>query len=230
METVLRNSEALAAMSPAAVLERVFGYSTFRGQQAEIIDHVIGGGSCCVLMPTGSGKSLCYQIPALCMRGVGIVISPLIALMDDQVSALHELGVRAGAIHSGMAQEAVRAVYDALREGSLDLLYVAPERLMTEDFLAMLNHVSIALFAIDEAHCISQWGHDFRPEYRQLFNLRERFPSVPCIAVTATADAPTRKDIMEKLNLPRIFTEAEELAYLIMRPSIYAGCDRVSVP
>ncbi len=206
METVLLTSDASAATSPAAVLERVFGYSAFRGQQAEIIDHVIGGGSCCVLMPTGSGKSLCYQIPALCMRGVGIVISPLIALMDDQVSALHELGVRAGAIHSGMDQEAVRAVYDALRDDALDLLYVAPERLMTEDFLAMLNHVSIALFAIDEAHCISQWGHDFRPEYRQLFNLRERFPSVPCIAVTATADAPTRKDIMEKLNLPRIFT------------------------
>lgn len=192
--------------SPADILERVFGYSSFRGQQAEIIDHVIKGGSCCVLMPTGSGKSLCYQIPALCRRGVGIVISPLIALMDDQVSALHQLGVRAGAIHSGMDREGIQAVYQKLRDDELDLLYVAPERLMTDDFLAMLNHVNVALFAIDEAHCISQWGHDFRPEYRQLFSLRERFPSVPCIAVTATADAPTRKDIMDKLDLPRIFT------------------------
>ena len=195
----------VAAESPASVLDRVFGYSSFRGQQAEIIDHVIGGGSCCVLMPTGSGKSLCYQIPALCRRGVGIVVSPLIALMDDQVNALRELGVRAGAMHSGMGRDAVQAVYETLREDGLDLLYVAPERLMTEDFLAMLRHVRIALFAIDEAHCISQWGHDFRPEYRQLFMLREQFPEVPCIAVTATADAPTRKDIVEKLNLPRLF-------------------------
>ncbi|MBU0800363.1 MAG: DNA helicase RecQ [Alphaproteobacteria bacterium] len=197
---------ALAGQTPADVLERVFGYSAFRGHQAEIIDHVIAGGSCCVLMPTGSGKSLCYQIPALCMRGVGIVVSPLIALMDDQVSALRELGVRAGAIHSGMDRAAVQDVYERLRDEALDLLYVAPERLMTDDFLNMLNHVNVALFAIDEAHCISQWGHDFRPEYRQLFALREMFPGVPCIAVTATADTPTRADIMEKLGLPRIFT------------------------
>jgi len=199
-------SDAVAMTSPAAVLERVFGYSSFRGQQAEIKDHIIDGGSCWVLMPTGSGKSLCYQLPALCMRGGGIVISPLIALMDDQVNALKELGVRAGAIHSGLDHSEIQAIYESLRDDKLDLLYVAPERLMTEDFLMMLNHVQIALFAIDEAHCISQWGHDFRPEYRQLFSLRERFPAVPCIAVTATADAPTRKDIMEKLDLPRIFT------------------------
>ncbi len=197
--------ETAAVESPAAVLERVFGYSAFRGQQAEIVGHVVGGGSCCVLMPTGSGKSLCYQIPALCRHGVGIVVSPLIALMDDQVGALRELGVRAAALHSGMDREAMRAVYEALRGNRLDLLYVAPERLMAEEFLAMLRHVPLALFAIDEAHCISQWGHDFRPEYRQLFVLREQFPDVPCIAVTATADAPTRKDIMEKLDLPRLF-------------------------
>ena len=203
---------AVAAVSssglPAsgAVLESVFGYSTFRGQQAEIIGHVTGGGSCCVLMPTGSGKSLCYQIPALCMRGVGIVVSPLIALMDDQVMALRELGVRAAAIHSGLGAAAVQAVFDDLRAGTLDLLYVAPERLMMPDFLGLLAHVELALFAIDEAHCISQWGHDFRPEYRQLFTLRAMFPGVPFIAVTATADEPTRRDIVEKLQLDRLFT------------------------
>lgn len=191
--------------APLDVLERVFGYSAFRGEQAEIIDTVIGGGSCCVLMPTGSGKSLCYQIPALCRDGVGIVISPLIALMDDQVNALRELGVRAGAVHSGMSRDAVRDVYDAIHQGTLDLLYIAPERLMTDEFIGLLHNVQVALFAIDEAHCISQWGHDFRPEYRQLFVLRAQFPNVPCIAVTATADEPTRKDIVEKLNLPRLF-------------------------
>jgi ATP-dependent DNA helicase RecQ len=191
---------------PAQILENIFGYSSFRGEQAEIIDHVIGGGSCCVLMPTGSGKSLCYQIPALCMNGVGIIVSPLIALMDDQVTALRELGVRAAAIHSGLDGSVVQGIYQDLRAGTLDLLYVAPERLMTPDFLNLLDRISIALFAIDEAHCISQWGHDFRPEYRQIFVLRERFPNIPCIAVTATADDPTRQDIMERLNLPRLFT------------------------
>jgi len=191
---------------PAQILENIFGYSSFRGEQAEIIDHVIGGGSCCVLMPTGSGKSLCYQIPALCMNGVGIIVSPLIALMDDQVTALRELGVRAAAIHSGLDGSVVQGIYQDLRAGNLDLLYVAPERLMTSDFLNLLDRIPIALFAIDEAHCISQWGHDFRPEYRQIFVLRERFPHIPCIAVTATADDPTRQDIMERLNLPRLFT------------------------
>lgn len=191
---------------PAQILENIFGYSSFRGEQAEIIDHVIGGGSCCVLMPTGSGKSLCYQIPALCMNGVGIIVSPLIALMDDQVTALRELGVRAAAIHSGLDGRDVQGIYQDLRAGTLDLLYVAPERLMTSDFLNLLDRIPIALFAIDEAHCISQWGHDFRPEYRQIFLLRERFPHIPCIAVTATADDPTRQDIMERLNLPRLFT------------------------
>lgn len=192
--------------TPEDVLENIFGYSAFRGEQADIIDHVIGGGSCCVLMPTGSGKSLCYQIPALCMNGVGIVVSPLIALMDDQVTALRELGVKAAAIHSGLDGQTLQAVFRDLRAGALDLLYVAPERLMMPDFLNLLDQISISLFAIDEAHCISQWGHDFRPEYRQIFALRERFPNVPCIAVTATADDPTRHDIMERLKLPRLFT------------------------
>lgn len=199
------NVSDTAAKLPSDVLAQVFGYSAFRGQQGEIVDHVINGGSCCVLMPTGSGKSLCYQIPSLGRDGVGIVISPLIALMDDQVNALRELGVNAAAIHSGMGRDDIIAVYDDLRDGVLDLLYIAPERLMAANFLEMLRNVQVALFAIDEAHCISQWGHDFRPEYRQLFTLREEFPHVPCIAVTATADAPTRKDIIEKLNLPRLF-------------------------
>lgn len=191
---------------PAAILHDIFGYDHFRGQQQDIIDHVIAGGSCCVLMPTGSGKSLCYQIPALCRRGVGIVISPLIALMDDQVNALRELGVRAGALHSGMDRPAQHEIYEALRVEALDLLYIAPERLMTADFFHVLGHADLALFAIDEAHCISQWGHDFRPEYRQLAILREHFPGVPVIAVTATADEPTRRDIMDRLQLPRLFT------------------------
>jgi ATP-dependent DNA helicase RecQ len=194
------------APTPGDILRSVFGYSAFRGEQAQIIDHVVGGGSCCVLMPTGSGKSLCYQIPALCRGGVGIVVSPLIALMQDQVAALRELGIRAAGIHSGLTPGEMREAYDALRDGSLQLAYIAPERLVTEDFLYLLSQLRIGLFAIDEAHCVSQWGHDFRPEYRQLSILRERFPEVPVIAVTATADAPTRKDIMEKLDLPVIFT------------------------
>lgn len=191
---------------PTDILERVFGYNSFRGEQADIIYHVMSGGSCCVLMPTGSGKSLCYQIPAICMRGVGIIVSPLIALMDDQVMALRELGVRAAAIHSGLDGRIVQGIYKDLRDGVLDLLYVAPERLMTPDFLNLLDNIQIALFAVDEAHCISQWGHDFRPEYRQIFVLRERFPNIPCIAVTATADDPTRQDIMDRLHLQRLFT------------------------
>lgn len=202
MKAVTSESE----IQPIEILERVFGYNSFRGEQSEIIHHVMSGGSCCVLMPTGSGKSLCYQIPALCMNGVGIIVSPLIALMDDQVAALRELGVRAAAIHSGLDNDMIRSIYQDLRQGDLDLLYVAPERLMTSDFLNLLDKISIALFAVDEAHCISQWGHDFRPEYRQIFSLRERFPNIPCIAVTATADDTTRKDVMDRLNLSRCFT------------------------
>lgn len=192
--------------SAADVLASIFGYTTFRGQQEQIINHVIQGESCCVLMPTGAGKSLCYQIPAICRNGVGVVVSPLIALMDDQVTALRELGVRAACIHSALDYPVMRQAFDDLRGGRLDMIYVAPERLVMDEFLDLLDHIDIALFAIDEAHCISQWGHDFRPEYRQLSLLRTRYPSVPCIAVTATADAPTRKDIMERLNLPAIFT------------------------
>lgn len=197
------------------VLRSVFGYSAFRGEQEGIVEHVIDGGSALVLMPTGSGKSLCYQVPALCRDGVGIVVSPLIALMDDQVAALRQLGVQAAAMHSGLDGATVRKVWRRLREGDLDLLYVAPERLLAESFLDGLEAVAIALFAIDEAHCISQWGHDFRPEYRQLSVLRERFAQVPCLAVTATADGPTRREIAERLQLPKTFTAGFD------RPNIF---------
>ena len=182
-------------------LRRVYGYGQFRGEQAAAIDQVISGGHAFVLMPTGSGKSLCYQIPALCRDGVGIVVSPLIALMQDQVSALRQLGVRASAIHSAMPAEEAEEVKGQMLRGELDLVYVAPERLLMESFLELLSQIKIALFAIDEAHCVSQWGHDFRPHYTQLGVLAERFPHVPRIALTATADAPTRKDIVELLGL-----------------------------
>jgi ATP-dependent DNA helicase RecQ len=191
--------------APETILKTVFGYDTFWGHQKAVIDHVIAGGSCCTLMPTGAGKSLCYQIPALCRSGTGIVISPLIALMQDQVSALHELGVRAAAIHSALDYSDMQNALRSLRNGELDLVYIAPERLMTGGILDVLDTIDIALFAIDEAHCVSQWGHDFRPEYRALSVLRTRYPSVPCIAVTATADEPTRRDIMEQLSLGKIF-------------------------
>jgi ATP-dependent DNA helicase RecQ len=186
---------------PLDILGRVFGYPSFRGQQAEIIDHVIAGGEALVLMPTGGGKSLCYQIPALCRDGVAIVVSPLIALMQDQVEALRQLGVRAAALNSSVAFAAAGRIEEAMRTGELDLVYVAPERLMTEGFLKLLDACKLALFAIDEAHCVSQWGHDFRPEYLQLAVLHERFPAVPRIALTATADGPTRKEIIERLRL-----------------------------
>jgi ATP-dependent DNA helicase RecQ len=184
---------------PLSILRDVFGYPQFRGFQREAIEHVIGGGDALVLMPTGGGKSLCYQIPALARPGVGVVISPLIALMADQVAALQELGVRAAFLNSTLEPGQAAAIEARMRAGALDLVYIAPERLLAERTLALLEACPLALFAIDEAHCVSQWGHDFRPEYGQLSILRERWPGVPRIALTATADVPTRREIADKL-------------------------------
>ena len=201
------NSAVVVEGAPSAlsVLKEVFGYPAFRGAQGEIVNHVLGGGDCLVLMPTGGGKSLCYQIPALLRHGPGIVISPLIALMQDQVAALLEAGVKAAFLNSTQSAEEARGVEDALLAGECDIVYVAPERLLTGRFLNLLERlnasVGVALFAIDEAHCVSQWGHDFRPEYMQLSTLHERFPDVPRIALTATADEITRAEIIERLNL-----------------------------
>ncbi|MBL1269138.1 MAG: DNA helicase RecQ [Halomonas sp.] len=183
------------------VLQEVFGYDSFRGPQQAIIEHVMAGGDALVLMPTGGGKSLCYQIPALLRDGTAIVVSPLIALMQDQVAALEQNGVRAAYLNSSLDYHEAVEVENRLRADELDLLYVAPERLATARMQMLLEQTRIALFAIDEAHCVSQWGHDFRPEYRQLSQLHQRFPQVPRIALTATADVPTRGDIMEHLQL-----------------------------
>jgi len=183
------------------ILRKTYGYDSFRGEQAEVIEHVTAGKNAFVLMPTAAGKSLCYQIPSLCRTGVGIIVSPLIALMQDQVDALRQLGIKAAAINSSMSPGHIRETGEKIRNGEIDMVYVAPERLLMEDFLDLLDQSPVALFAIDEAHCVSQWGHDFRPHYAQLSLLATRFPNVPRIALTATADAPTRKDIVNGLGL-----------------------------
>lgn len=212
-----RNGEA----SPSSILRNVFGYGAFRGHQKAIIDHVIDGGDALVIMPTGGGKSICYQIPALVRQGTAVVVSPLIALMQDQVEALRQLGIRAGFLNSSLTSSEAFQVERLVVNGGLDLLYVAPERVMTEGFQNLLqflyNQSRIALFAIDEAHCVSQWGHDFRPEYMQLSILADRFPGVPRIALTATADGMTRNEILDKLKM----TEARSFVSSFDRPNIF---------
>ena len=211
-------TDILAHMStsPISVLQHVFGYDAFRGPQKDVIDTLVSGQDCLVLMPTGGGKSLCYQIPALVREGTGIVISPLIALMQDQVNALRELGVRAGFLNSTLSFDQVRATEQALLAGQIDLLYIAPERLLQERTLELLSQAPLALFAIDEAHCVSQWGHDFRSDYLKLDILQQRFPQVPRIALTATADQRTRVDIQQRLGL----TES---------PAFISGFDRPNI-
>jgi ATP-dependent DNA helicase RecQ len=189
------------ARDPNSVLARVFGFPAFRGLQRDAVMHVTGGGDALVLMPTGGGKSVCYQVPALCREGTAVVISPLIALMDDQVAALRQLGVRAGALHSELDPDEARDTSRALADGTLDLLYVSPERLLSGATLDRLSRIEVALVAIDEAHCVSAWGHEFRPEYRALAGLRQRFPGVPRVALTATADPRTRADILANLDM-----------------------------
>ncbi len=199
------------------VLNEIFGYDSFRGNQKEIIDNLIDGDDALVLMPTGGGKSICYQIPSIIRNGVGIVVSPLIALMQDQVEALHQFGVKSGFLNSSLNSRDAFEIQQKAKKGEIDLLYVAPERLMTESFLNFISNLQISLFAIDEAHCVSQWGHDFRPEYLQLSVLSERFPNVPRIALTATADSVTRKEIVQKLNLDR----AKQFISSFDRPNIF---------
>ena len=202
--------------SPQSLLRRIFGHADYRGPQQAIIEHIAAGGDALVLMPTGGGKSLCYQVPALLRDGVGVVVSPLIALMQDQVEALRQVGVRAEYLNSTLDAESASRIERAMLAGELDLLYVAPERLLTSRFLSLLDRAKVALFAIDEAHCVSQWGHDFRREYRELTVLHERWPDVPRIALTATADPPTQREIAERLQLE----EAQWFVSSFDRPNI----------
>jgi ATP-dependent DNA helicase RecQ len=205
-----------ADMSPKQILRRTFGYSDFRENQADIIDAVMAGRDAFVLMPTGSGKSICYQIPGIMLGGVGIVISPLIALMQDQVEALRQNRVEAEFLNSSLDLPSVQRVEGRVRSGRTDILYVAPERLFTERFQRFLETIDVSFFAIDEAHCVSQWGHDFRPEYLRIAEVTHRFPKIPRIALTATADAVTRQDILQKLAM----TEATSFISSFDRPNI----------
>jgi len=209
-------------LTPRDVLQKYFGYDAFREHQREVIDGLVAGADAFVLMPTGSGKSLCYQIPAVLRNGVGIVISPLIALMHDQVTALRENGIRADYLNSSLDPETAREVEERVRRAAIDILYVAPERLFTPRFRRLLDEMTIALFAIDEAHCVSQWGHDFRPEYLKIAEVTRRYPGVPRVALTATADDVTRREILAKLELD----EARPFISSFDRPNI---CYRVQL-
>ncbi len=222
-----RDIEPDIAASALAVLNSVFGLPAFRGEQEAIVRHVANGGNCLVLMPTGGGKSLCYQLPSLLRKGCGIVVSPLIALMRDQVAGLLEAGVRAAVLNSTLSFDEASDVEARLLAGDLDLLYIAPERLLTPRCLALLGRARIALFAIDEAHCVSQWGHDFRPEYIGLSAVSERFPDVPRIALTATADELTRQEIVDRLRL----ADAPSFVASFDRPNIkYEIVDKQNAP
>jgi len=215
VKQVQRRKTAVAS-DPLHILQHVFGYAEFRGSQRAIIDEVVAGRDALVLMPTGGGKSLCYQIPALAREGVAVVISPLIALMQDQVSALRQLGVQADFLNSTLEHSRAAAIEQRLLDGTLDLLYIAPERLIQDRTLALLDRAPISLFAIDEAHCVSQWGHDFRSDYLSLTILHERYPAIPRIALTATADERTRAEIVQRLDLG----QARQFVSSFDRPNI----------